>query len=158
MVLCEWITTLYYYEKLRLWKNPFFNYSLLITFGQWHFLFCVCVCVLTNSVLHTADLRTQAVSGIEIVGAGVKSGSLTSAEWLCSEASGLRYFLNGNPRLFLATFCMWCWRHCQGHHFIPPFSVTPSGWFACVWSDLCTSSFVLLRSSFPFCVSRYFSW
>ena len=45
--------------------------------------------------------RTHALKGIEIVGAGVKSGSLASAECLWAVASGQRYFLNGNARNFL---------------------------------------------------------
>jgi len=49
----------------------------------------------------TLDFRTQALNGIEIVGAGVKSGSLASAECLWAVASGQRYFLNGNARNFL---------------------------------------------------------
>ena len=52
-------------------------------------LFVLSVRVVKNSVRHTADFRTQAVSGIEIVGAGVKSGSLASAVWLRYVASGL---------------------------------------------------------------------
>jgi hypothetical protein len=38
----------------------------------------VFVRVVTNSVRHTGDFITQAFNGIEIVGAGIKSGSLTS--------------------------------------------------------------------------------
>jgi len=34
----------------------------------------------TTAVRHTGDFRTQALNGIEIVGAGVKSGNLESAD------------------------------------------------------------------------------
>ena len=47
----------------------------------------MCLCVVTNSVRHTADFRTQALNGIEMLGAGVKSGSLASAESLWAVAS-----------------------------------------------------------------------
>jgi len=40
----------------------------------------VCVCVVTNSVRHTGDFRTEALNEIEKVGAGVKFGSLAFAE------------------------------------------------------------------------------
>jgi len=38
------------------------------------------VCGATNSVGHDGGFRTQALNGIEIVAAGVKSGILASAE------------------------------------------------------------------------------
>ena len=47
----------------------------------------MCVFVVTNSVSHTADFRTQALNGIAMLGAGVKSGSLSSAESLWAVAS-----------------------------------------------------------------------
>ena len=49
----------------------------------------------TNAVPHIGNFRTQALNGIEIVGADVKSAKLASAELLLAVASGKRYFLNG---------------------------------------------------------------
>ena len=139
---CQWITSLLYFEKLPLVKDSLLKLFSADNFWAMTLLVLsvyVCVCVVTNSVRHTADLRTQALSGLEMVGAGVNSGSLATAEWLWAVASGLRYFLNGNPRLFLATFSMRCWRHCQGRHTVPPFWVT-SFWLICV----CVKRFVYL--------------
>ena len=59
------------------------------------------VCVVTTTVRHIADFRTQALNGIEIVGAGGKSGILESADSMWTVASSQRYFLNGNARNFL---------------------------------------------------------
>jgi len=48
--------------------------------------------VVINSLRHNGDFRTQALNGIEIVGAGVKCGSLASAEWLgCSFWTAIFY-------------------------------------------------------------------
>ena len=71
-------------------KTPFSNYSLLITFRAMTLLVlcvCVCVCVVTNSVRHTGHFRTKSLNGREMVGAGVKSGSWASADWLWAVAS-----------------------------------------------------------------------
>jgi hypothetical protein len=49
----------------------------------------------TNAVPHIGNFRTQALNGIEIVGADVISAKLAPAALLWAVASRKRYFLNG---------------------------------------------------------------
>ena len=45
------------------------------------------VCLVTNSVRHTGDFRTEALNELEMVGEGVKSACLASADLLWTVAS-----------------------------------------------------------------------
>jgi len=52
----------------------------LFSAHTFHAMSLFIVCVVTTTVRHTADFRTQTLNGIEIVGAGVKSGNLASGD------------------------------------------------------------------------------
>jgi len=73
----QWIKFLQHFKKLTLVKDSLPKLFSAYTFGA---MLLFIVCVVTTTVHHTADLRTQALNGIEIVGAGVKSGNLSSGD------------------------------------------------------------------------------
>jgi len=73
----QWIKYLQYFKKLPVVKDSLLKLFSAHTFGAMSLFL---VCVVTSTVRHIGDFRTQALNGIEIVGAGVKSGGLASAE------------------------------------------------------------------------------